>query len=202
MNINLINLNRNQFGKNQRGVGMVEVLVAMLLLAIGVLGYAALQVRAVEATGEALNRSQAMTILRGLAENIRVNSAAQDQYPTKVHAYASLTASSSAPTSCVAPAASTATCTATQLADYDAFQAASTALKFGMHLDMFACPLTAAIPASGGASAVAATDAGRQCLVAAWGVTTPTSGTNTATDCLTTTGSYQSAARCSILEVY
>ncbi|HEY4713949.1 MAG TPA: prepilin-type N-terminal cleavage/methylation domain-containing protein, partial [Aquirhabdus sp.] len=42
---------------SQRGVGMVEVLVAMVLLAIGVLGYAALQVRAVEATGEALNRS-------------------------------------------------------------------------------------------------------------------------------------------------
>ena len=45
--------------KNQLGVGLVEVLVALVLLAIGVLGFTALQLRAVDATGEALTRSQA-----------------------------------------------------------------------------------------------------------------------------------------------
>ena len=59
--------------KHQQGVGLMEVLVALLLLAIGVLGYTALQLRAVDASAEAMSRSQGMLILRGLAENIRAN---------------------------------------------------------------------------------------------------------------------------------
>ena len=57
----------------QKGVGMVEVLVALLLLAIGVLGFSALQLRAVEATSEAMNQVQAMNLARDLSERIRVN---------------------------------------------------------------------------------------------------------------------------------
>ena len=44
----------------QKGVGLVEVLVALLLLAVGVLGYSILQIRAVDASSEALSRSQGM----------------------------------------------------------------------------------------------------------------------------------------------
>ena len=62
----------------QKGVGLVEVLVALVLLAVGVLGYAALQLRAIDATSEALNRSQATVILRGLTESIRANPLAQN----------------------------------------------------------------------------------------------------------------------------
>jgi len=36
--------------QSQQGVGLVEVLVALLLLAIGVVGFAGLQVRAISAT--------------------------------------------------------------------------------------------------------------------------------------------------------
>ena len=36
----------------QAGVGLMEVLVALLLLAIGVLGYVALQLRAFDASAE------------------------------------------------------------------------------------------------------------------------------------------------------
>lgn len=36
----------------QKGVGLIEILVALLVLAIGVLGFVALQYRAVEATSE------------------------------------------------------------------------------------------------------------------------------------------------------
>ena len=52
--------------QNQKGVGLVEVLVALLLLAVGVLGYSILQIRAVDASSEALSRSQGMLILRSL----------------------------------------------------------------------------------------------------------------------------------------
>ena len=180
----------------QYGVGMVEVLVAILLLAIGVLGYAGLQMRAVDATGEALTRSQAMILLRGLAEKIRVmdTPADQDAYISKVHGYASLTATTTAPKNCV----TSTSCTAAEMADYDAYQTAYAALKQGMQVDMYACPLTAA---TSGASGVAATTVSRQCLVAAWSKTTPTVGT-AATDCLTPTGSYQRVSTCLMLEAY
>ena len=174
---------------SQRGVGMVEVLVAMVLLAIGVLGYSAMQIRAVEATGDALTRSQAMVILRGLAENIRVmDTADQSNYTANVHAYASMTS----PTSPAVPTPNckTAACTATQMAAYDAYQTALTAFQKGIHVDMYACPLTAT------------TNADRRCLVAAWGVTTPTSGTTAATDCITQAGIYYPNATCVMLEAY
>lgn len=57
----------------QKGIGIMEVLIAMLVLAIGVFGFIALQARATAATGEALKRSDAMLILQGLAERIRLN---------------------------------------------------------------------------------------------------------------------------------
>ena len=58
----------------QKGVGMMEVLVAMVILSIAILGFVALQVRATAATDEALNRSDSLVILNGLAEKIRINS--------------------------------------------------------------------------------------------------------------------------------
>jgi len=45
------------YNKYQAGVGLMEVLVALLLLAIGVLGYVALQLRAIDASSEALTKS-------------------------------------------------------------------------------------------------------------------------------------------------
>ncbi|MFH4043618.1 prepilin-type N-terminal cleavage/methylation domain-containing protein, partial [Acinetobacter baumannii] len=45
--------------KAQAGVGLIEVLVALILLAIGGLGDVALQIRAMDASSEALTKSQA-----------------------------------------------------------------------------------------------------------------------------------------------
>ena len=59
--------------KHQKGAGMMEVLISMLILAIGVFGFVALQARATGATTEALKRSDAILILQGMAERIRLN---------------------------------------------------------------------------------------------------------------------------------
>ena len=59
--------------KNQYGVGMIEVLIALLLLAVGVMGFTALQLKAVDATDEAMSKIEAMNIARDVAERIRVN---------------------------------------------------------------------------------------------------------------------------------
>lgn len=55
----------------QRGVGLVEVLVAVLLLSVAVLGFSALQVRAISATDESLVRTKSLTLVRNLAEVMR-----------------------------------------------------------------------------------------------------------------------------------
>jgi len=59
--------------KRQTGVGLVEVLVALVLLSIAVLGFVALQIRAITASNEATMNVQATNIARDLAERMRMN---------------------------------------------------------------------------------------------------------------------------------
>lgn len=56
---------------SQQGVGLIEVLVAVLLLSVAILGFSALQVRAVSATDESLVRTKSLTLVRNLAEVMR-----------------------------------------------------------------------------------------------------------------------------------
>ncbi|MEG1856271.1 MAG: type IV pilus modification protein PilV [Acinetobacter sp.] len=70
----------------QKGVGLVEVLVALLILALGVLGFAALQLRALDAAQEATEQTIAMNTARDLAERMRVNRAALATYKTTINA--------------------------------------------------------------------------------------------------------------------
>lgn len=176
---------------NQRGVGMVEVLISLIILAIGVLGYVALQLRAVDASSEALNRAQAITMMRSLTESIRANIKAQDTYPEKVREYTNYSASTTAPTSCF-----NTPCTSVQLATFDAYQAAKAAFGLGMKLAMTNCP--------GTSSAVIK----RQCLFAAWGNTNLTvsgSGATSTLDysnCMSSNGVYNSLSTCMMMEAY
>ncbi|NLN56744.1 MAG: type IV pilus modification protein PilV [Gammaproteobacteria bacterium] len=66
--------------KNQQGVGLVEVLVALVLLGIAVLGFTALQIRAVSASADAGQNIQAMNIARDLSERMRMNRAGLNDY--------------------------------------------------------------------------------------------------------------------------
>lgn len=56
---------------SQSGVGLIEVLVAVLLLSVAVLGFSALQMRAISATDESLVRTKSLTVVRNLAEVMR-----------------------------------------------------------------------------------------------------------------------------------
>ena len=58
---------------SQQGIGIVEVIVALLLLSIGVLGFAMLQIRAMDASMDASKRIQAMNLARDLSERMRAN---------------------------------------------------------------------------------------------------------------------------------
>ena len=176
------------FYQHQKGVGLIEVLVALVLLAVGVLGYSILQLRAVDASSEALSRSQGMLIVRSLAENMRANPAAQSNYPAVVRGYTNITAAPTAPT----PSCSNNICTPAQMASFDAFMAARAAFDIGMNVTMGDCPGVASAPIK------------RQCLFIAWGNTT-LSATGTAADvsnCMNTSGVYINGSNCLMMEAY
>lgn len=182
--------------KNQMGVGMVEVLVALLVLAIGVLGYVALQLRAIDASAEALSKSQAMLIMRGLAENIRANPAAFSNYPALVQGYSNYSSTTVSPTSCLNSA-----CTAVQMATFDAYNTAKNADQYGMKITMENCP-----------GVTSTMSLKRQCLYIFWGKTQPNSTTTTtgsvstttidASSCMSSSGTYVTSASCLMMEAY
>ncbi len=57
-------------GGRQRGITLIEVLVALLVLAVGVLGYAWMQVRGLRASSELVQQSQAQAAISALYEAI------------------------------------------------------------------------------------------------------------------------------------
>ena len=162
---------------SQKGVGLIEILVALLVLAIGILGFVALQYRAVEATSESINRVQAMNIARDMAERIRANRDGFATYKTETSTAANQT---NFATDCNAN-----TCSATALADFDVAQVTAKANALGMTINMLSC---------------AGNSDGRNCLYVAWGDTSATDGTGTG-DCTNGT-SYNGASTCVIMETY
>jgi type IV pilus assembly protein PilV len=65
---------------NQAGFTMVEVLVALVVLAIGLLGIAALYLNSLQAGRTAVYRTQAIQLAADLADRIRMNRTAQAAY--------------------------------------------------------------------------------------------------------------------------
>lgn len=162
---------------SQKGVGLIEILVALLVLAIGILGFIALQYRSVEATSEAINRVQAMNIARDMAERIRANRDGLSTYKVETSTAANQSASTK---NCM-----TATCSAAELADFDVSQVTSKAVTLGMTMNMLSC---------------SGNNDGRNCIYVAWGDTSATDGT-TAGDCTNGTA-YVSTSTCVIMETY
>lgn len=167
---------------NQTGVGMVEVLVALIILAVGVLGFAALQFRAVEASGESLARSQATTLLRGLTESIRANKSGQEFYVEEVQKYSNMTTKPTIQTKCL-----NTSCSAKNMAAYDAYLVGKTAYQLGINITMTNCPGVQSIE--------------RKCLFAVWKDTKITDKTNYS-DCMSSNGVYKPLANCIMMEAY
>jgi type IV pilus assembly protein PilV len=57
----------------QRGVGMIEVMVAVLVMAIGLLGIAAMQATSLRRSQSALERSQAVVSTYAILDSMRAN---------------------------------------------------------------------------------------------------------------------------------
>lgn len=67
----------------QRGVGMLEVLIALLILAVGVLGFAGLQMTALAKSNDANHRAAAVLIAQDAIERFELNPTQRTFYLTK-----------------------------------------------------------------------------------------------------------------------
>lgn len=162
----------------QRGVGLIEVMVAVLLLSIAVLGFSALQMRAVSATDESLVRTQALSVIRGLAENMRANSQQIGTYQTTLNN-----------TSATAETCTDGKCTAQQIAVNEAKATSDQLKSSGIAVKMVTCPGTANF------SEV-------KCVIAAWGDTVAALNDTNALACANTDGIYKNGSTCIIVETY
>ncbi|MES2979933.1 MAG: type IV pilus modification protein PilV [Pseudomonadota bacterium] len=64
----------------QRGAAMMEVLIAVLITAFGVLGFVGLQAQTALSVVEGYQRAQALMLVNDMAERIRLNSASAASY--------------------------------------------------------------------------------------------------------------------------
>ncbi|WLF83591.1 type IV pilus modification protein PilV [Moraxella sp. ZY210820] len=165
--------------KSQQGVGLLEVLVALVLLGVAVLGFAALQLRAINASLEANNNVQAVSLARDLAERMRVNRDGLITYQGNYTGASGATANSNNNT------CATSYCTPAQLAQYDFAQVQQRATEMGMSVAVRNCQ---------------GITSRRACIYVAWEDTTPTNGTGE-NDCTNGT-TYVPNAKCIILEAY
>ncbi len=160
----------------QRGVGMVEVLVALLLLAIGVLGFTALQLRAVGASIEASSQILALNLARDLTERMRANPQA---IQCKSYTVGKITQSTVAAT-CTNGAAAQAQATK------DLQNAFTQANNQGMVMVTDTCPAKAS---------------SRQCVYVAWDKTAASFGSKS--DCYDSdNNTYKTGTTCLFLEAY
>jgi len=70
----------------QRGITMVESLVALVVLAVGLLGIASLYVTSLQTGRTALIRTQAVNLVSDMGDRIRANGLAGDAYDTDEYA--------------------------------------------------------------------------------------------------------------------
>lgn len=168
----------------QQGVGMIEILVALLVLAIGVLGFSFLQMRAIDASHEAMSKLQAMNLARDLSEKIRANSNAYTQYQARINAETQTTTAKS----CVQKGTTNPCVQAADFAHYDAAQIIKNANGLGMSIKMPNCQVSNNLQS-------------RRCIYVAWGKTKPIDDAS-AKDACTHGGSYLPKAQCIVMELY
>lgn len=98
----------------QRGFTLIEVLITLLILSIGLLGLAGLQMTALKLNDSAERRSQATILAYDILDRMRANRSAAES-----GSYNITTATSPAAASCVGASAN---CSATDMKNYDLYE--------------------------------------------------------------------------------
>ena len=202
--------------QSQPGVGLIEVLVALMLLVIAVLGFTAMQMTAVKATDESLMRTRALTVMRGAAEMMRANAEGIPAFKTAINGTATTITNTDTSNvaitkdSCIS-GGTPASCTIKQLAVKDALTVKQYATDNELSVGMATCPNTRTTVTNADNTTTTTTSAGqdRQCLIASWGDTDPiflddAVATDTTKDkpCADEDGIYSNGVQCFIMEAY
>lgn len=177
---------------HQQGVGLVEVLVALLLLAVAVLGFSAMQMTAIKATEESVMRTRAMTIMRGGAEVMRANPSGIAAFKAALNGTPIVTGITK--DSCLTNDATfnaNKNCSIEELATRDALLMKSYAADNDLQIAMIpnGCPGTQG-------------NQERQCFIASWGDTKTELSASDANACAYLDGTYKNGAECFIMEAY
>lgn len=169
--------------KKQQGVGMIEVLVALLLLAIGVMGFTALQLKAVDATAEAMSKIEAMNVARDIAERIRVNKKGLATYVAELNKTTQTNITTAGLKKCLGNTV----CTSTEMSKFDVAQIVSQAKSTAMQISLPNCQVVGGVD--------------RICIYVAWGDTKPMDDITDKQAC-TSNGTYLPEAKCIVMELY
>lgn len=181
---------------SQKGVGMVEVLVSLLLLAIGVLGFVGLQSKAIKDTSVSATKTNGIIIIRELGEHVRVNYLEKSQFQSSIKTFNDAYVAGGSitkPTSCV-----TQVCSPNNAAKFDAYQITKKAYDNGMQIALVPCKK------SDGTNYAA--EVAMDCAIVSWNKTNPTFGTdddpsNGSMDCVQNSGVYHPKSTCLIMEL-
>lgn len=68
--------------RNQKGMGVMEILFSLLLLSVGVMGLVMVQVKAIEASSDNLKSIVALNLAKSLTEQMRSNPSEYSSYKT------------------------------------------------------------------------------------------------------------------------
>lgn len=102
---------------NQQGVALLEVMIAMFLFAISVLGFSQLQLMNIKESHDSEQRATAVRIASGLISRMSANSGAADTYRTIVAGFSGC--SDDPDNACADTGDLAAQCSGEQLAEYD-----------------------------------------------------------------------------------
>ncbi|MDM1246073.1 type IV pilus modification protein PilV [Acinetobacter sichuanensis] len=174
----------------QKGAGLIEVMVALFILVIAVLGFVALQVRAIEASQDSVFKTQAVHFMQSLSESIRVNNTAKANYATNINTYLLASSKPTATINC-----NTTVCTPAQLATFESYAIARQAAIQGLSLGVAICP---------GISASTPVADKRLCIFSVWNNTslTGTVASLNVANCMSNTGIYVASSNCLMMESY
>lgn len=179
--------------KYQKGVGLLEVLVALLLLAVAVLGFSAMQMRSLQATNETLTRSDAMVMVRNVAENVRLSL-------TKEQKERYINAINDATTKTKTIDCQTKACNLEEQAEYNAKQALLLAEESNVGLAALDCPVAG--EKKDGKQTYKSDNMRRVCLIASWDETKAIMDDSDGNACTKADGTYNPKASCIVMETY
>lgn len=184
----------------QIGVGLIEVMVALLLLAVAVLGFSAMQMSAIKATDESLMRTQSISLIKTLSENMRILPNSSSTYREQVNnIYKNNKEADSeyvisdycgdvSVYSATTPDCNTDNCSTEEVVTHNVGVILDSACTKEIALNIEVCPDTSGVNE-------------RQCIIAGWNRTKPTMS-DEKYSCTDANGSYKPASSCFIMEAY